>query len=312
MGLFGKGGALGRLGSTLSLGLLDNEEQNPYYQDPYLQELNTLNSDQYRRALASGDINQAQNLSQRQGMLTDGLTGSRIAAQEVQNNPLTRSLFGQGGLSSRLDTEEQQLANQGWKLTDQDRTAYGQAAGDIGRLFGNQEKGLARSLAARGLGNSGAAGAMFSGLQGNKNEQLAQMQMQIANQRMENTRQRLNSTRQMMQGLGRDALSAQNDQFGRQLSGANQYRQSMLDRGQLGNAEFERQQGAISKPLFSRIMDNAEGLIAKAPQIGASALAASYGGPQAGQAVMQADGNSAEGQRQRGNALFNPKNYGGN
>lgn len=127
-----------------------------------------------------------------------------LAEKGVQESALTRGLFGAGGLQEQLGREGQDLAGRGFQLSQEDREAYGQAAGDISRLFGQQEQQAAQSLARRGLASagSGAAGATFSGLAGNKNEQLGRMQMQIANQRMENTRQRLFQNRQMQQDLG--------------------------------------------------------------------------------------------------------------
>lgn len=276
------------------MGLFDNffggGKQGDYYKDEYLDQLNSLTGNQFRQALASGDINQAQNLAQRSAMATDPILGSRLAAQEVQNNPLTRSLFGAGGLQSRLGDEEGQLNTQGWKLNDQDRTAYGQSASDIARLFGQQEGDLARSLRARGLGGNAGAAA-FSGLQGNKMEQLAQMQMQIANNRMENTRKRIEANRQLQRGLGQDAANMQQQQYGRQLSGADQYRQSMLDRGQIGAAQQQRQEDAFQDSVMGGLGKNLQATIQKAPQAAmAAGVTAMTGNPQAGAAASQASG----------------------
>lgn len=122
-------------------------------------------------------------------------------------------LWGSGGLTDRLNTEEQQLAGQGFNLTPEDHSAYGQASGDISRLFGQQEQQASQSLARRGLGGgaSGAAGAAFSGLAGNKNEMLAKAQTDIAQKRMADTQQRLQATRSQLQSLGMGGQQMVND-----------------------------------------------------------------------------------------------------
>lgn len=127
-----------------------------------------------------------------------------LADKGVQESAMTKNLYGQGGLNERLNSEEQKLASQGFQLTQDDREAYGQTAGDVSRLFGQQEQAATQNLARRGLASasSGASGAMFSGLAGNKNEMLAKAQTDIANKRMQNTLQRLQQTRNQMQTLG--------------------------------------------------------------------------------------------------------------
>lgn len=126
------------------------------------------------------------------------------AESALMNRPTTQGLFGAGGLNDRLGTEEKDLASTGYGLQGADREAYGQAAGDISRQFGQQEQDASKALARRGLGGgaSGAAGATFSGLAGNKNEMLAKAQTDIAQKRMADTTQRLQATRNQMQSLG--------------------------------------------------------------------------------------------------------------
>jgi hypothetical protein len=128
----------------------------------------------------------------------------KLAEKGVQESALTKNLFGQGGLNDRLAGEEQKLASTGFQLQPEDHEAYGQVAGNVSRLFGQQEQNAAQSLARRGLASagSGAAGATFSGLAGNKNEMLAAAQTQIAQKRMADNMQRLQQTRSLMSSLG--------------------------------------------------------------------------------------------------------------
>jgi hypothetical protein len=136
-----------------------------------------------------------------------GLLGG--AQDTFRNMANQKDVYGEGGLQSRLAGEEKDLAGQGFKLNSDDMTSYGQTAGDISRLFGQQEQSAAQSLARRGLGSaaSGAAGATFSGLAGNKNEMLAKAQTDIAQRRYQDTMNRLQQTRNMMTNLSGNALN---------------------------------------------------------------------------------------------------------
>jgi len=160
-------------------------------------------------------------LTEREALAQDPLAGSRMAANETVNNPLLRGLYGNNSLSDRLQNEEKDLSTNGFKLNDQDRTAYGQASGDISRMYGQQENDLMSQLQSRGLASagSGAAGAAFSGLAGNKYEQLAKMQTDLADKRYAANTARLNSTRQQIGQLGALGQQAQQAQYGRQMTG---------------------------------------------------------------------------------------------
>lgn len=219
------------------------------------------------------------------GEAYDPVKGTQMATAGVQNNPLFSSLFGNKGLQSRLDTEEQDLATNGFQLNNMDRTAYGQASGDIARMFGESENQLASSLASRGLASapSGIAGAQFSGLMGNKNEQLAKAQMQIAQNRVQSNMERLNQTRNMMSQLGQQAGQALNDQFGRQtakgdaLAQGAQLRQNQIDSTNAAQqASLEDKRGAKGLTL----MDAAgRGLFSGTEKGVSSRTASAIGGP---------------------------------
>ncbi len=123
----------------------------------------------------------------------------------MASNPFLAALLGQGGAYDKAGTRANDLLAQekdrsGFQLNSQDREAYGQASGDITRQFGNQENQVANSLASRGFGggDSGLAGAAFSGLAGTKNEQLAKAQTQIADARMQFAQKSLADTRKAL------------------------------------------------------------------------------------------------------------------
>jgi len=150
------------------------------------------------------------------GFLSEAPT-SAGAETAVTQSPIFGQLYGQGGTLGRTTAEEQQLASQGFNLTPEDRTAYGQISGDISRQFGESGQSLAQALADRGLSSSGVAGKEFSGLEGNKQEQLAQLQQQIANNRYQMNLQRLGQTRNFLSQLGSGAQQAIQGEYGREL-----------------------------------------------------------------------------------------------
>lgn len=140
----------------------------------------------------------------------------RMQKDYLKSDPQMSKLFGRKGLTDQLSGESRYLADEarnlretGFGLQEDDRTAFGQAAGDITRQYGQQESNIANALAQRGLSGSGAAIASFAGLQGNKMEQLAKAQKNIADARYERNLQRLqenlsriNAARTQLQNLG--------------------------------------------------------------------------------------------------------------
>lgn len=149
----------------------------------------------------------------------DAGVGTDIANAAVQNSPITGGLFGNGGTLDQTISQESQQANQPWALTDQDQSAYGQASGSIARQFGQSDNSLSQAMSDRGLSDSGVAGAAFTGAQGNKQEQLGQLQTQIANNRQQMNMQRLAQTQSFLGQLGQQGANDVNQQFGRQTQG---------------------------------------------------------------------------------------------
>lgn len=222
-----------------SLGQL--QDQNRFYLDNSRANtlagygLGNVSSEDAIQNLRSDDGQQQ--FESQNALATGPLTGSRFATDQVQNNPILGQLFGKGGELSNSIDKEQSLQNQGFSLQPQDIEAYGQTSGNIARMFGQNENALSQSLASRGLASapSGAAGAGFTGLQGNKNEQLANAQMQIANDRMNNTMQRIGQQQNFIGQLGGQAQNAIQSQYGRQLSGAQQQRGGLTQTAQLAS-----------------------------------------------------------------------------
>jgi len=194
-------------------------------------------------------INQAGGLglqaNQQQGLdnalATGATTGSQYATQQVQSNPLLSQGLNQiqGQLQTGQGEQAQQtgllnnMQSQGFNLTPGDQSLYGQEAGQIANQYAQQGNQAANSLASRGLSSSGAAGAQFSGIAGNQNQQLAQAQQQIAQQRFTNTQNQiaqqqnfigsLNSqNNQAANNYSGQAANDVNQQYGRQLAGAQQ------------------------------------------------------------------------------------------
>lgn len=64
-------------------------------------------------------------------------SGSKLAQDQVQSDSLLSGLLGKGGSMDQALGEEKNLASRGYSLQPEDYEAYGQASGDIARLFGS-------------------------------------------------------------------------------------------------------------------------------------------------------------------------------
>jgi len=243
-------------------------------------------------ALAASGLSGDELDEYQQLLATDPMSGSRFATEQVMNNPILGQLYGKGGALERALAEEQELASRGYKLQPEDHEAYGQASGEIARLFGQQEQALAQALADRGLSAapSGAAQVQFSGLAGNKNEMLAASQRDIAQKRMDMNRQRLRDVRQHYSGLGSQAQSAIQDQFGRQMEGAQFKRGGLENAAQMRNAANYGLNDAMYKQMLDKreskgktLMDAfGRGLFKTAEAAPGAAASAATGAPMGG------------------------------
>lgn len=210
-------------------------------------------------------------------LATDPQAATQFAEDQLLGTGVGSQLYGNEGLMQRLASEEQDLAGQdAFRLTEADQTAFGQAAGDITRRSGQQEAQLANMLAQRGLGQSGAAGAAFSGLAGNKFEQLARAQTDLAQRRVDSARQRLQQNRQMQQQLGgqfgqelgrgrTQNLQGAQFGFGQQQSQAQRDYERRLAEQQQKNIELAQKQATRKKGLFEQL---GEGIAGGAQQAG--------------------------------------------
>lgn len=209
--------------------------------------------------LGTSGLTPAQREELGNALATGATTGSKYATEQVQNNPILGQLFGQGGqLQNEIGQYGQQsnilnkLQNQGFQLTPEDQTLYGQASGNIARQFGQAGNNLAQDLASRGLASapSGAAGAMFSGLQGSANEQLAAAQEQIMQQRWANTMNQIGQEQNFMSQLNNNignmgslGANAINQQYGRAATGAENEKQGLTN---AANTQINQNAGANS------------------------------------------------------------------
>lgn len=179
--------------------------------------------DAYSRGTAGVGAEQQQEFMN--ALATGATTGSKFATDQVNGNSILGGLYGSGPNSQLSQAEDRQnyLANNGYSLTKEDNDAMGQASGNIARQYGSQENSLAQALASHGLSAapSGAAAVQFSGLAGNKNEALASMQTSIAQQRIQNNQNALAQNQSFLSSLGTGASNAINQQYDRQMQGAN-------------------------------------------------------------------------------------------
>ncbi len=252
-------------------------------------------------------------------LATGATTGSNYATQQVQNNPLlSQGLNAQmdqlhtgQGLESGQTGILNNLQSQGFNLTPGDQSLYGQEAGQIANQYAQQGNQAANSLASRGLSSSGAAGAQFSGIAGNQNQQLAQAQQQIAQQRFSNTQNQIAQQQNFIGALNgqnnsqANAYSGQaandiNQQYGRQLSGANQSTSNLSTAAglQSGANNAQNQYGMDASKFNAantpaNFMDfYSAGLGSSAQEVGAGSgqLAASQTGASAGKSGGKSGG----------------------
>lgn len=214
----------------------------------------------------------------------------RGAEEALRSSNITKDLFAQGGLKDDLSNEQRRLTDQGFKLSQEDQEAYGQASGDIARLFGQQEQDVASQLARRGLasGASGAAGALYSGIGGNKNEMLAKAQTDIANKRMQNTAQRLQETRSMMMNLGNMGNQMMTDRVSGKGEGLLNAAKLEGNQNQMNLASLEDKRAAKGRTLPEAF---GAGLFSSASNIGSApgkftSSAAGAGGSAAGKSMF--------------------------
>lgn len=144
------------------------------------------------------------------------------AAQDINSNSLTSGLQGQ---INSTNSQINNLQNSGFALQPQDYQMYGQQAGQITRNMGAQTNNLAQALAARGLSNSGVAGAQFTTAAGSQNEQLANQMMAIQQNRYQQNMQSLQNARnyatQLNSQINQDMGQNENQALARGNAGAN-------------------------------------------------------------------------------------------
>lgn len=198
---------------------------------------------------------EAQQAALYRGFANDYDNQMKLADKGVQESELTKGLFGQGGLQSQLGAEGKDLASRGFQLTQDDREAYGQVSGDVARMFGQQEQAASQSLARRGLASasSGASGAAFSGLQGNKNEMLAQAQLGIAQKRMADTQSRLQQNRVLQGQMGEMGAGLAQSRYDTKGNSLIQAMGAEDKQNQAKQQALANQQAAVKPGLFSTI-----------------------------------------------------------
>lgn len=206
--------------------------------------------------------------------------GPQQASQEVMADPRFAALFDEktGQLGSAL-SEASNLQSRGYSLQPEDYEAYGQASGDIARMFGSAESGLAQALAARGLSRSGAAPRAFMTSQGNKMEQLAKLQTNIAQKRMDTNMQRLNQTRNYINQLTGQYQGALADKTNLAQSKGNMGLNALGGHQAQLNNQFEQRMATADSGLAGALRRGVLGTVEAAPGMAAQAgLGAATGG----------------------------------
>lgn len=268
-GLLGIGGSGQQISAGGNQGLTQMNAQNALYNDNGA--MNELN--QYGMGNVSGDelASKASGYvgpEEQQFMnaaATGPSSGSQYAANQMAGNATQEGLYGPQGQLGNTENLINQEQNQGFNLTQGDNTLYGQEAGQIANQFGQQGNQASQDLANRGLSSSGAAGATFQGIAGNQNQMLANAQQQIAQTRFTNTQNQIAQNQNYASQLGNQYNSALQQQYSRQLSGA-QNEEGLF--GQAAGTESGQQQlnleatGATNQAAPQNAVDLAGGVLA--------------------------------------------------
>lgn len=218
-----------------------NNQNKLYYNSAALDKLNNYATGQGTAsdALNMSDLTPDERAEMGNALATGATTGSKFATDQVNSNSILGGLYGSSPSSQLSQAEDRQnyLTNNGYSLTKEDNDALGQASGNIARQYGTQENSLAQALANHGMSAapSGAAAIQFTGLQGNKNEALANMQNQIAQERLNFNRQAIADNANFLSSLGGQAANAIQRQYQRQLSGAQQQRSGLENTANIQN-----------------------------------------------------------------------------
>lgn len=163
-------------------------------------------------------------------LFIDPQTAGKAAASQVQDNSLLSGMFGKGGINDQRQAQESELASRGYSLQPEDYEAYGQASDNIARQYGGYENSLGQALASHGLSAGGGAPAVaYSGLQGNKLEQLGNQQRQIAQARMQTNLSRLTQAQSAVNQGASLANTALSNQEAMNFQGVDDYNQMLAN-----------------------------------------------------------------------------------
>lgn len=262
-------------------------------------------------------------------LATDARTSRMFAKEQLGKDDthkgvmesFNRNLGAEQKYMDNADADREAMSGKdpSYGLTSGDYQAYGEGSGNLARMFGSQESALAQSLADRGLAAapSGAAQAGFSGIQGNKFEQLGQLQRQISNDRVNTARDQVNKKAQLnaqllgqsqkqIGDMGNLSENMTQNQLNAQMGGRQQTQNELAQNTQLNqsqqslqqnqaNEQFAQQQQSATNPLWQSLLPAAgaaAGALVGGPA-GGSAGSALGGGLQSGLAKPKAGSSQA-------------------
>lgn len=248
-GTYYQGGQVDTRGATA----LNNQLQA--YQDPSVTNAGNALENGASMQAALANSGNALSADDRSALATSPIYSTDVATNQAMNDPMLSGLIGNGGQLQQTENALTQEANTGFSLQPEDYTAYGQAAGNIGRQFGQQGQALDQSLASRGMASAGngASGAEFSTLQGNKNEQLGQLQTQIAQNRMQFNQKQMQQNQQFASQLGGLGANEEQNIANRNMSGAQNQANMASNLSNLDLSDFQAQQNVNQASTNSQI-----------------------------------------------------------
>jgi len=204
-----------------------------------------------------------------QEFATNPLAAGRFAQEQTGQGPLTGQLFGADDSVMSRNIAGLREAEEGMNRYDPTEAAeYGRARADITRGAGQQEQALAQAMAQRGMTQSGAAGAAFTGAMGNKFEQLSNTEAMLRDKTLSARRDNRNQLQNYQTQLMAHQQAAINSQLGSQFKGREASEGARAQRmgemqagGELELARNEAGEELTQQSLASKIA-------AKTPSIG--------------------------------------------
>jgi len=210
-------------------------------------------------------------------LATNPLTARQFAGQQMATDPMTSSVYGQGGAFQGGMADYSKLMNNPWTYDPTQAAALQQGYGLMAQQSGQAGNQLAQTLAARGFGGgaSGAADQAFGGIVTQANQQMAQMANQMSQYQNQLNFQKAG----MYQNMLNQYQSALGQQQNANAGGVNQLASTLNNAAQGTRSQQETNAQIMSGSIQQRIGNTGQGWQSiLGPSLGGAAMGQAFGG----------------------------------